>query len=273
MFSWRYSREAREALYRQGLGPLMHTNGEGGGGGGGNKPDDDDDEDDEDDKGPKGKAGFRAQARAIIEKARDAEDAVTMLLREARDKRKEMRLLKEKLPADGSVILTGEEAALITTLGGPSKLKDALKERDDLKTFKTNRELLDIHDEAAEVLGYNKKVFHDVAQARGLTVTVATEDVVEKDATGKETKVPRKVARVKVGSGAPEALDSYVKREMSDYLPALETKKKEDKSDFTPFPKQPGKDDGKPGDAIQKEIDRQAAERKTIHNPLMPKQA
>lgn len=148
-------------------------------------------------------------------------------LRESRRQLKEKVATLEKnqqsLP-EGSIVLAADEAkawegykALNTT---PEKVKEALTERDTLKTTLADRDREALVRKAAEDAGFVPDVLADQVKIRGLALEFR--DVTEKGDDEKDIRVSRPHVRPATDEKAPwEPLTAYAERELKAYLPAL----------------------------------------------------
>jgi hypothetical protein len=135
-------------------------------------------------------------------------DAVGMtLLTENRDYRERIRQLEGRVPADGAVVLAGDDAQrwqAYQALGQPTDVQTAITE---LTTLRRDKAVAD----AADAAGYKAKVLGQLPKAATLTFTI-------KDETENGQTVKR--AYVKDGD-TEEPLTIYAEREWQDFLPAL----------------------------------------------------
>lgn len=157
----------------------------------------------------------------LIAKHGDSTAALRVLLAENHSYRDQLRETKAKLPADGSLVLAGDDARDWSTyrqLGKPSELRKAIEEgstataeRDALRKAGTIRE-------AAELHGYKPSVLLTLAEKL---------DVGFADVKGADGKVTRK-AVIKLADPEGKAptelpLDDYATKHWADFLPALKT--------------------------------------------------
>lgn len=156
----------------------------------------------------------------LIAKHGDSTAALRVLLAENHGYRDQLREAKAKLPADGSLVLVGDEAkdwGTYRQLGKPSELRKAIEEgstataeRDALRKAGTLRE-------AAELHGYKPSVLQTLADKL---------DVGFADIKGQDGKTTRK-AVVKLadadGKAVETPLDDYAAKHWQDFLPALKT--------------------------------------------------
>lgn len=126
-----------------------------------------------------------------------------------------------KVPADGAVVLTGEDATAWNTykaLGKPDEIKQGLEERTRLQGKLTEQERSNLLRSVAETAGYKASVLTNldrIAKAEGKTLAFDVRDVT---IDGKAAKV----AYVKDGD-KETALADYAATNWSDFLPALTT--------------------------------------------------
>lgn len=181
----------------------------------------------------------------------------------------EIGQIKAKLPAEGAVVLTADEATLWGTIKGLNLKPEEIKQRlegsstaeTELKKLK-RRELLR---EASESPSDDPAVRF---KASVLESVIGDQEIVWQDVTKDEQT--RKVAHVKVKEGETEklvTLDDYVKKHKADFVPALQAEQQEQ---GTRYPRQPvgGTPPGK--DPVQERLNQRAKDRETRPNPLMP---
>jgi hypothetical protein len=156
--------------------------------------------------------------REAVAKHGDAERALGYFLRDNRKYRKDNSDLKAKLPPEGAVVLTADEAKAwdeYKALGKAGDLKAALGERDRLKDEADGLRRAEVYKQAAEAHGYKAPVLSRLASQEKLQIEIREEKVGAKtaqvayvkgvDDKGKETatKLPDYAARA-----WPEFLDS-----------------------------------------------------------------
>lgn len=134
--------------------------------------------------------------------------------------------LRAKVPADGAVVLTGDDVATWNAVK-PLNLKgDKIAERiklaDELEVRVIGGERQTLVTSAAKVVQYNPDVL--LAELDRNKLTLELRDGVAKDASGKETpiKIPF-VRKADDPKAAWEKLTEYAERDLKLYLPALKT--------------------------------------------------
>lgn len=133
--------------------------------------------------------------------------------------------LKKKVPADGAVVLTADEAKEwdgFKKLGKKaSDVTESLKQYDTLRAESEKRTFDEVVAQAAEDLEWNPQLLPTLLRDKGLAVE--PRDVVITDDDGKRRKVPLLHVRPANKPDAQwEPVDEYVERELKGYLPALQ---------------------------------------------------
>jgi hypothetical protein len=185
-------------------------------------------DDDEDDGGAGGGASKQTKITALKAKYNgDVERALDEMFEvNARFEKKisklttELDTVKAKIPSDGSIVLTKEEAPLWESykkLGTP----DVLVPKAQLDDANAKIALIDtekLNFNAARELGFKGTVFHDLVQAKGLHV-----EIKDENENGKAVK--RVYVRPKADEKAPLVLATkHIETQLADYLPSLREK-------------------------------------------------
>lgn len=168
------------------------------------------------------------QVRRLVEqKGGDAQAVSLMLLNDNQKARERARKAEEraeaaekKIPKEGSVVITKEEAAdfeAYKALGKPAEVKTTVEKAKTLETEKQEREKSEGFTKAAEAIGYNGKVLADLALKNDLII-----ETVDEQQNGKTVKVP--YARKNEDKAVRLPLADFMKKEFADYLPALTAK-------------------------------------------------
>lgn len=187
-------------------------------------------------------------ARLLDKHSGKPDDAVRELLRDnfkARDGRradrerheKELAELRAKLPPDGAVVLTRDEAASIKqyeSLGGLETLSERLARLDVLEKKDAERTWNDRAKQIAERAGYDPDVFAGLLRMPDAPSLDAFED--EKDGANWRIRV--------VGKDGKEPLSRFAEKAWAKFLPALKVAG--------------GK--GRPESVVQRSADRTASE-------------
>lgn len=187
-------------------------------------------------------------ARLLDKHSGKPDDAVRELLRDnfkARDGRRadreryerELAELRAKLPSDGAVVLTRDEAASVKqyeSLGGMETLKERLARLDELEKRDAERTWSDRARQIAERAGYDPDVFAGLLRMPDAPKIEAFED--EKDGANWRIRV--------VGEGGKEPLGRFAEKVWAKFLPALKAAG--------------GK--GKPESVVQRSAERTASE-------------
>lgn len=142
---------------------------------------------------------------------------------------RELQRVSAMLPPSGSVVLSGADVETWRTVSGiltetkltPAQIKEAIAERDTLKTADAQRARDAEFDEAAKTLEYKPGVLRRLAKSEGLELSMR--DVTEKDDDGKAvTRKHPHVRKVGNASAAWEPLDVVIERDLADFLPSLQ---------------------------------------------------
>lgn len=149
-----------------------------------------------------------------------------------REKNRKLRAqvseLEAKLPTDGSVVLTKEEAETWNAFKElnlkPDEVKKKIADHDKLAKAEADRAKEESVRKAAEAHGYKPEVLSELAKARGLEFEIGEIEVQKADGTGNEKKP---VAYVKNAQGVKERLNEFVDRDLKDFLPSLSAAKAE----------------------------------------------
>jgi hypothetical protein len=134
------------------------------------------------------------------------------LFDENHELRKRNRELKAKVPADGTVILSAEDAKAweaYRALGKPEEIGQKLKDGDEAKTKLSGLEEEKVLSGVATELKWKPEVLSDLAKGKNLTWVVTEKD-------GKKT------VSVKDADGKEHPAEDYAKANWSLYLPALQ---------------------------------------------------
>lgn len=163
-------------------------------------------------------------AESLVVKHGDTTKALMVLLDENYRHRETARELKAKLPAEGSLVLTGEDAKVYQryrALGDPHTLATALTERDHLREVNDGVARDKLHSEVAIVAGYKAAVLSRLATTDNVDLVI--EDLKDKagrpvmDKLGK----PARGAFVKNEDGSFTDLSEYAAKHWDEFLPAL----------------------------------------------------
>lgn len=145
----------------------------------------------------------------------DAMAVIATLLSENHSLRAERRELRARLPGEGAVVLSGEQAQAwqaYTALGAPDALQQQLQQATTAAQRLAALERERAIGEAAAVAGFKPSVLAQLPGAADLTFEVSE---VEQNGT----KI--KVASVKDKDGKMTPLIEYAKEHWPDFLPAL----------------------------------------------------
>lgn len=154
----------------------------------------------------------------LLEKHAEVLSDNAQLRNQRRNLREEVSTLKGKVPADGSVILAADKAALLTAyeaLGEPGQVKTALEQAAGALTELSSLKRLETIRAAAEAHGYK-------ANALGKLPSLASAVITIKDE--KENGKPIRRAYVTVDD-KDIALPAYIEQHDPELLPALSSEK------------------------------------------------
>lgn len=133
--------------------------------------------------------------------------------------------LKKKVPADGAIVLVGEEAKSYTALKElkltPDQIKTLQTEHGDLKTKVTEQEYKALVGQAAGD-AYNADTLYDLLGMKGQRIVM--KEMIVPDEKDKTKTVKKNVPHVRKASddkAAEEDLKTYVERELKGYELAL----------------------------------------------------
>lgn len=157
---------------------------------------------------------------SLLKRHGDNANAVAQLLfNENKELRDTKRELERKLPADGSLVLTGTDAtdwATYKALGKPDEVKTFLDERTQLQGKLSGMERETLLRTVADAAGYKSSVLANLdrmAKAEGKALAFEVRDVT---IDGK----PVKTAFVKDGD-KEAALTDYAQNNWTDFMPSL----------------------------------------------------
>ena len=207
----------------------------------------------------------------LLERNGGNANAVAMLLfDENKSLREQKRQAEGRIPADGSIVLTGADAQswqAYTALGKPDELKQGLEERSQLQGKLQGMERETTLRSVAETVGYKASVranLDRMAKAEGKALGFEERETT---VDGK----PVKVAYVKDGD-REAALTDYAASNWADFLPALAAQggAQAQTQTGTRYPAQHAGNgqSGKP-DPVADFIQRQEEARAKVKNPLV----
>lgn len=142
---------------------------------------------------------------------------------------RELQRVSGMLPPAGSLVLAGADVETWRAVSGflteskltPAQIKEAIAERDTLKTADAQRARDVEFDAAATALDYKPAVLRRLAKSEGLELQMR--DVTEKGDDGKTTTRKHPHVRKAGNAAAPwEPLDVVVERDLADFLPSLQ---------------------------------------------------
>lgn len=176
------------------------------------------------------------------------------------------RQLTATAPAEGSVVLTREQAAQWTAyqqLGAPDALGTQLQQAQQAQQQLTTLQRQQLLGQVAEAAGYKASVLGQLPGAAELAF-----EVREATVDGKTVKT----AYVRPKDGAEVALSAYAQQHWADFLPALAVGQQQtQQTQGTPFPGQQPSGGRAPADPVTAAAQRFQEQRDTAYNPLAPK--
>lgn len=176
------------------------------------------------------------------------------------------RQLTATAPAEGSVVLTREQAAQWTAyqqLGAPDALGTQLQQAQAAQQQLTALQRQQLLGQVAEVAGYKASVLGQLPGAQDLAFEVR--DVTVDGKTVKQ-------AFVKPKDGAEVPLAGYAQQHWADFLPALARgQQQQQQTQGTPFPGQQPSGGQPPVDAVAAFAAKAQQARDAAVNPLAPK--
>lgn len=168
--------------------------------------------------------------RSLVARHGDANVALGVLAGENRDYRARHRRDKEtidqlqgKLPKEGSVVLTPEQAQEWTAfqaLGKAAEVKDKLDKATNLEAQVQDYQRAEVFRAASEAVGYNTTVLAERVKADGLHVEMRDAQVDD----GKGGKVAKKLPHVRKADKADEQLvplTEYADKNWAVWMPSL----------------------------------------------------
>jgi hypothetical protein len=196
----------------------------------------------------------------------DSSEAIKTLYTENKAYRDEIRDLKAKVPAEGAIILTGDDAvhwAAYKTLGKPEEIKQGLDEKTQLQGKLQGLERDSILRNVAETAGYKPTVLMNLdhmAKSQGKMLAYEVREVTQ---DGK----PVKVAYVKDGDKELPISD-YATATWGDFLPALTNGQSAQQSGTRFLTQHVGGGGGKTN-LVDTFLQEQEAQRAAVKNPLI----
>lgn len=165
------------------------------------------------------KPDLTKQAQNLAEKHGSADAALVLMLTEAKAYREEIKALKGKQPAEGAVVLTGDDAARWRSyqeLGTPENLRKIVREHGEVSKENATLKRTTHLDEIADLAGMKRSVLRQVAGDTQFTV----KDETRRDAaTGKDE--PFKAVYVTGEDGKETPIEKHAEAHWTDFLPAL----------------------------------------------------
>jgi hypothetical protein len=140
--------------------------------------------------------------------------AATLLFQENREHRQRIRELEQRVPGEGAVVLTGDQAQAWQAyqgLGAPTDLQQQLEQAQQASTELATLKRAEQMRAVADAVGYKPGVLHKLAD--GLTLEMREEQV-----EGQAARVPYVVT----GENQAQPLTDYAQQHWADFLPALQ---------------------------------------------------
>lgn len=194
----------------------------------------------------------------------DAMALAAQLYSENYQLRERNRQLGAQAPAEGSVVLTREQAAQWTAyqqLGAPDALTTQLQQAQAAAQQLAGLQRQELIRAVADAAGYKASVLGQLPGSADLAF-----EVREATVDGKVTKT----AFVKPKDGAEVALSTYAQQHWTDFLPSL-TAQQQQQAPGTPFPSQQPAGGQPPADPVAAFALRAQQQRDAATNPLAPK--
>lgn len=205
--------------------------------------------------------------RLLERHGNSATTVAQLLFTENKELRDKARQLESRLPAEGALVLSGNDVAAwqaYQTLGKPDDIKQGLEERTQLQGQLSGAQRAETLRTVAEAVGFKPTVLTNLdrmakAEGKELAFTVRDE---QRD--GKAIKV----AYVKDGQ-TETALTDYAQSNWADFLPALSAQGTQQPTG-TRYPAQHvGSSAQKQDDPVAAFLEKQKANQAAIKNPLL----
>lgn len=179
---------------------------------------------------------LKEAAKTLVEKHGDANAAVVTLLNENYKSRDTIRDLKAKVPAEGAVVLTGDDVKAwqkYNALGKPSDLEKGLNEGNKAKTTVAGYRKAEHNAKVAEVAGFKPTVLATLAK----DLDIEIRDAVDKDGKPVKDKAGNVVreAVVKGEGDTVTPLAKYAETNWADFLPSLKGDAPKKSTDGSPL--------------------------------------
>lgn len=187
--------------------------------------------------------------------------------RELEDLQTENDALLSKIPKDGQVVVSKEDAEALTkykALGTPEEVKTKVDKSGELETKLTDKDREEVVRTAAKAAGFSETVLLDQVRSRGLTV-----EMRDQTADGKTVKVA--FVKTSAKDAAFEPLTTMVERDLKDYLLALKASGPASTTPVqtgVPFPVQSSSGSAAQGDAADQFLARRNERAAARPNPL-----
>jgi hypothetical protein len=230
---------------------------------------------DDDPNNPGGGGGADKTLVTLQERISKAEGGAITVAAELHSENNRLRLeldgLKKKIPAEGSLVLSKDDAATWEAIKAlnltAQQIADKVKLADNAAGELAGLKRKDVIREIAELEGFNAAVLTDILP------TDAPLESREVEESGK--KIKRSFIKVKEGGADKEySLTDWVNANKRDFLPALKKQTDDTTDDGNRFVQQDvhGKP-ADPKDPVKERLEAREASRKANPNPLMPKAA
>jgi hypothetical protein len=150
----------------------------------------------------------------LIRREGGADATAQLLFQENREHRQRIRELEQRVPGEGAVVLSGDQAAAWQTyqgLGAPTDVQQRLTAAEQAQQELAGLRRAEQIRGVAEAAGYRPTVLERLAE--GLTLELREEQV-----EGQAARVPYVVT----GENQAQPLTDYAQQHWADFLPALQ---------------------------------------------------
>jgi hypothetical protein len=198
----------------------------------------------------------------LIRREGGADATAQLLFQENREHRQRIRELEQRVPGEGAVVLTGDQAAAWQAyqgLGAPNDVQQRLTAAEQAQQELSGLRRAEQVRSVAEAAGYRPTVLERLAE--GLEF-----EVREEQRDGQTARVPYVVS----GEGHAEPLTSYAQQHWADFLPALSAQQQQQapQGGGVTYPPQQGGGRPAPGDPVRAFIQQSNERREQAANPL-----
>jgi hypothetical protein len=236
------------------------SGGEGGGGGAGSQ-----NQNQNPPQSPQGGGQDWQQSLSNLIRREGGADATAQLLfQENREHRQRIRELEQRVPGEGAVVLTGDQAAAWQAyqgLGAPTDVQQRLTAAEQAQNELAGLRRAEQIRGVAEAAGYRPTVLERLAE--GLEF-----EVREEQRDGQTARVPYVVTKSEQGEQRTP-LAEYAQQHWADFLPALSAQQQQQAPQGgVTYPRQQGGGRPAPGDPVRAFIQQSNERREQAANPL-----